>query len=229
MAASPCAATVQDQDGLIPLHLAAKQGHKGVMQLILETCPLTARIPDNRGFIPLHLAANSHREEIVQMLGEAMYRARGMQLETLKAPCGGAQAPVKATPSAAVCTSGHRFPAESAPARNGRKMAVQSAYGARSGAMGSNNTLGCTSLHLAAQEGDAGAVSALVKAVPFAVLLKDDIGRSPLHYASEAGQEQAVETLVAASPAAAALKDVNGSSPLHLAANAGHEGTARIL
>jgi ankyrin repeat protein len=60
----------QNNAKMTPLHIAAKQGEREIVVLILAHHPNLA-LKDSRGWTPLTWAINAHRDEVAQMLREA--------------------------------------------------------------------------------------------------------------------------------------------------------------
>jgi ankyrin repeat protein len=55
---------------MTPMHIAAKQGEREIVVLILDYHPNLA-LRDSRGWTPLNWAVNAHRDEVAQLLREA--------------------------------------------------------------------------------------------------------------------------------------------------------------
>jgi ankyrin repeat protein len=86
----------------------------------------------------------------------------------------------------------------------------------------------CGAIHDAAQDGDFGKVTALLKDNPDLVSSKDDYGSTPLHLAAYEGHKDVAELLLAKGAEVNAT-DIDGSTPLHLAAYEGHKDMAELL
>ncbi|KAJ3116597.1 hypothetical protein HDU96_009256 [Phlyctochytrium bullatum] len=93
-----------------------------------------------------------------------------------------------------------------------------------------------TPLHLASQNGHAGAVAVLVArlrvAAPAALCALDAAGRSPLHFAAASGDEGVLEALLAAPMPRGAIEvqdEQQGMTPLAVAAGRGHVGAVGML
>ncbi len=61
-------AVAETVDGLTPLHLAAREGHKLVVAHLLMRKEIAVNAKDKHGFTPLHLAAERGRAEVVSLL-----------------------------------------------------------------------------------------------------------------------------------------------------------------
>ena len=57
-----------DIRGMSALHISAMEGHRHVMNAIIEKFPYTCELLDNRGRTALHLAAESGRTKAVKIL-----------------------------------------------------------------------------------------------------------------------------------------------------------------
>jgi ankyrin repeat protein len=60
----------QNNAKMTPMHIAAKQGEREIVVLILAYHPNLA-LRDSRGWTPLTWAVNAHRDEVVQLLRTA--------------------------------------------------------------------------------------------------------------------------------------------------------------
>jgi ankyrin repeat protein len=60
----------QNSVKMTPMHIAAKQGEREIVELILGYHPNLA-LKDNRGWTPLTWAVNAHRDEVAQLLRAA--------------------------------------------------------------------------------------------------------------------------------------------------------------
>jgi len=88
--------------------------------------------------------------------------------------------------------------------------------------------LGCTPLHFAAESGDLKCICLLIRNGADPSALAND-GKSLLHRAAEKGRDMAVSWLLSALKAKLAVADADGNTPLHLAARAGHRQVASFL
>lgn len=57
----------KDSNGWTPLHFAAFNGHKDVVELLLAS-RADVNAKDNEGYTPLHWAAERGREDVVEFL-----------------------------------------------------------------------------------------------------------------------------------------------------------------
>ena len=56
--------------GEAPIHLAARDGYKDIVKLLLEEDGIVDTLQDNRGFTPLHHAARNNQEKVIEFLCE---------------------------------------------------------------------------------------------------------------------------------------------------------------
>ena len=61
---------IEVSDGFSPLHLAAREGHKGVVSRLLKCDEVQVNEKDDAGMTPLHLACKHSHAEIVKLLLE---------------------------------------------------------------------------------------------------------------------------------------------------------------
>lgn len=88
---------------------------------------------------------------------------------------------------------------------------------------------GRTTLHKAAQYGDAERVSRLLTEGSADVNAKDNDGDTPLHYAAGSGHHEIVRMVGAESNAQIDAQNPSGSTALHYAASNGHHDTVKVL
>ena len=69
--AAPAAAMAASEDGWLPLHVAAQEGHEAVVRLLLEAAPAAAMTTSASGYLPLHWAAYAGHEAVARLLLEA--------------------------------------------------------------------------------------------------------------------------------------------------------------
>ncbi|KAL1496537.1 hypothetical protein AB1Y20_014143 [Prymnesium parvum] len=195
----PTPSSPRRQLGYSPLNLAARNGHEGVVRLLLENnADIAAR--ENGGDSPLHWAAKNGHEGVVRLLLEN-------------------------NADIAASTNAGKSPLHYA-ARNGHEGAVRLLLENNADIAASTNA-GLSPLHLAASKGHEGAVRLLLENNADIAARAND-GSSPLHCAVKNGDGGTVRLLLEKN-ADIAARDNDGDSPLHHAASHGHEGVVRLL
>jgi ankyrin repeat protein len=201
--------THREADGTTPSMLACKQGHLGVMRLLLQHLGIQAlQETDRKGFSVLHWAASCGKEEIVSfLLGQGALP--------------GSRDGFNATPLMLACAAGHM----------GVVKVLLQHIGAQAfqEALQETDEIGGTALHLAAECGHEGIVTLLLGQGAQANS-KDEDGRTPLLWACEEGQLNVVQMLVQhIGPEALQMWDRHDMTALHWACEKGRGEVARLL
>ncbi|MHA7877472.1 MAG: tetratricopeptide repeat protein [Bacteroidota bacterium] len=189
--------------GWTPLHLAAKQDHDDIVQLLLDkNAPIEAR--DKQGHTPLHLAADAGHDDIVQLLldEDALIEARDKQGHT----------PIHLA------------------AENGHDDAIEVLLDPRwypRADINARDSIRRTPLHLSVKHGYPNAISMLL-AHGASLEAKDNDGWRPLHYATFSGRYGTVRLLLD-QKAEVDVQDNNGATPLHIAAYKGQDNIVQLL
>ena len=186
----------------MPLHVAAREGHKGVVEAILaHKFDVNTKAG---GWTALHWAAEKGRKDVAEFL-----LAKG------------------ADPTAK--NGDHRTPLQVAaykcqgrPYRHDDYERVAELLRQASGRDPKGG------FHVALETGDLQLIGALLDATPSLVEIRDDDGRTPLHCAATRGRRALAELLLAANAEANARTDW-GATPLHLAAHNGRGDVVELL
>jgi hypothetical protein len=64
-----------NEEGWLPLHMAAEAGHAAVVQQLLHAAPQAALMPTPNGCLPLHVAVGNGHTSVVQHLLDAVPKA----------------------------------------------------------------------------------------------------------------------------------------------------------
>ena len=189
----------KDENGAVPLHYAAENGHKDVVALLLANKADVNARADN-GKTPLHFASQNGHKEVAALLlaNKANVNA--------KADNGG-------TPLHYAALNGHKD-----------LVALLLANKANVNARAVN---GGTPLHQAAFWGRKDVAEVLLRNKA-AVNAKDRDGATPLHYAVQKGHEDVVALLLA-NKADVKAKNTDGATPLEIAAAREDKGIMEML
>ncbi|WP_265017735.1 MULTISPECIES: ankyrin repeat domain-containing protein [unclassified Wolbachia] len=186
-------------NGQTPLHSAARNGHKDVVEALLEK-GANIHEKDNNGYTPLHLAAYSGHKDVVEALLK-----KGANVDE-KQDNG-------AVPLLFASSKGHQDVVE-ALLKKGANVHEK-------------DNDGCTPLHEAARNGHKDVVEALLEKGAN-VHEKTNNGRTPLHFTAHYGHKDVVEALLKKG-ANVHEKDNDGCTPLHEAARNGHKDVVEAL
>jgi len=188
-----------DEEGLTPLHNAARNGQVDVIKLLLKR-GATIDAPDNNGWTPLHMAADDGQVAAMKLLLKrgATFNSRDRNGLT----------------------------ALHAAARNGHAGAIKLLL-KKGVTIDTRDNNGTTPLHFAADNDQIAAMKLLLKKGA-TIDAPDNHGETPLHAAADNGHVNAIRLLLKRG-ASINARDNNGTTPLHFAASQGHIGAIKLL
>ncbi|KAK2756739.1 hypothetical protein FQN54_005185 [Arachnomyces sp. PD_36] len=224
-------------NGCTPLTSAAKDGHREVVNLLLEAGAVTRA--DGAGWTPLLWAAkNGHNGVVELLLRHSEVNADFKDAQHRRTPLsyaaeGGHITVVEQLLKMKVelNTKDHmgRTPLSWAASR-GHRNVVQLLLRRRSIDINSTDLeFGKTALSWAASMGHKDVVQLLVAHDPSSANTKDYGGRTPLSWAAASGQVDVVDVLIWGNVALVDTKDNSGRTPLSWAAGAGHNDVLQLL
>jgi len=190
--------------GHTPLAWAAKNGHEGVVRILLRQVEINLGKADNGGDTPLSHAARGGNEEVVKLLLE------GDKVNPDKSDNYGS------TPLLHAAWGGHEGVVRALLARDGVSPDKTDDYGD-------------TPLSQAARGGYGGVVRAILERGDVNPDKPAHRGRTPLHNAARGGHEAVVKILLAQDEVNPDKADNYGNTPLSFAAWGGHEGVVKVL
>ncbi|KAL4273872.1 hypothetical protein GQ457_13G002580 [Hibiscus cannabinus] len=231
------------QEGNTALHLAARLGHKHLVEEIIKQRPsLTFKI-NHKGETPVHAAARTGKRDVVDFFINAMRDYKGIHIGRMRDKFGN-------TPLHGSVRNEH-YKVMVALAENDRpslrgindvgesplSIAIDmrlTSYAAKIirlhpetlDDIGQN---GQTPLHVAVKRNDFEIMSLILKFKPKLVRVQDERERTPLHYAAALGHQRMVEELFTEDPMVAYIKDDKKKIPLHLAAENGQVSLLNAL
>ncbi|CAG7930457.1 unnamed protein product [Penicillium olsonii] len=224
-----------DKEGHSPLWWAARDGHRNVVEQLLDTngTDITASEDTFRRTL-LHLAASGGYESTVELLldrGAALdptNRARATPLH--EAAAGGHVSTVKLLldrGAAVNSANGHGGTPLHQAAAGGSESTVKLILD-KGGSLDTPDMVGYTPLHEAASGGHASTVGLLLTR---GAVLKpiDNFTVTPLHLAASNGHDSAVKMLLDKGADLESTSGASGDTPLHEAAFQGHESTVKLL
>ncbi len=223
----------KDDGGETPLHLAAANGHKDVVELLLAS-KAEANAKDNAGVTPLYLAACEGHKDVAELLvaSKADVNANDNDSSTPLhcAAIMGRKDVVelllanKAEVNAKTSCTGETPLQYAAIARHKDVAELLRQYGGQS----TSTPMEPTPINQAVRNGDVAKVQALLKEHPDLILSKDNEGKTPLHWAAAIGNPYLTQMLLIdhADPSA---KDRCGFTPLHAAASSGGDTVGVLL
>jgi ankyrin repeat protein len=184
-----------DNDGRLPLHLAAGNGHTATCQLLLDAAPHTVTAASTEGYLPLHCAAGNGHTATCQLLLDA--------------------APHTVTSAS---TEGY-LPLHCA-ASGGHEATCQLLLDTAPHTASTADNDGMLPLHYAATStsGSRDEVCALLLSVaPHTATTADNQGWLPLHLAAQKGYSSTCWVLALSSPEALEMTTPDGRTALQLA------------
>ena len=188
----------------LPAHLAAENGHEGVVQFLHQVLPETLKTAAGDGYLPAHLAAQNGHEGVLQFLHQVVP-------ETLTTANGNGMLPAHLA------------------AQNGHEGVVQFLHQVLPETLTTADGNGMLPAHLAAENGHEGVVQFLHQVLPETLKTADRDGGLPAHWAAHNGHEGVLRFLHQVVPETLKTADGNGAMPAHLAAINGHEGVLQFL
>ena len=238
-AGGQCLVSKAGHEGVTPVHLAAYNGHRDSLVMMLSRFPVVD-LADDLGRSSLYLASYSGRSDCVALLLE-----RGAMVTTNSSKCG-------LTPVHCAASQGHAETLKilldnteeasvvdtpdtglaATPlmlaAYPGHKACVDLLleYGSNVRAV---DISGRAAIMWAVLSGQEECVRRLLEATAGDKLQVDRRGRNPLHVAAAHGQVIVLGVLIEHYPKEASAKDIEGYTPLHYAAYFGQEGTLDLL
>jgi ankyrin repeat protein len=228
------------QISLVP-SWAAENGHKAVVQLLLETDKVEVDSKDSSGRTPLSWATENEHEAVVQLL-----------LETDKVEVDSKDSKYSRTPLLWAAKKGHeaivqlllktdKVEVNSKDSENGRTPLLWAAKKGHEAVVqlllemdkvevDLKDSSGRTSLSWAAANGHEAVVQLLLKTGKTEVDSKDsEYGRTPLSWAAENGRKAVVQLLLETDKVEVDSKDNSGQTPLSWATKKGHVAVVELL
>ncbi|CAK9266134.1 unnamed protein product [Sphagnum jensenii] len=203
---------VQDDKGFTPLHLAAQQGHVGVVERLLQLKgPSQLALVDGAASTSVHLTSESgHSKE--EMLSEPA--ANEVNINGTNNDGN--------TPLHLASEEGHV-----------EMVQVLLGHISKSGFNWKNND-GDTPLHLATNSGHAEVVKLFLEQTTFKLIFNgedNNIGNTLIHHATKNGHVEVVKVLLQQTTFRLNLNEKNdvGDTPLHLACGEGHDKVVQFL
>lgn len=195
----------KDDNNQTPLLWAAKNGHKAIVKLLLDTKKVGVDLKDSTSRTPLSWAAMNGHEAIVKLL-----------LDTRKVDVNSKDSYLSQTPLLLA-------------ARNGQEAVVKLLLNTEKVDVNLKDFEGWTPLSRAAENGQEAVVKLLLNAREVDVNLMDFDGQTPLSRAAENGHEAIVKLLLNIRKVDVDLMDFNSKTPLLRAAENGHEAVVKLL
>ena len=197
-----------DQDGRNILHIAAKKGSLGVIQILSgnfgdhpEVWKRLINAKDSLGFTPLHWAAQRGNRKVLIVLLQHGANSRALD-DHGKSPLYWA-------------------------VKKGQEKIAKILLAVKSVDINDTDLWGMTALHVAARSGQLDIAQDLVKAGA-QVNAQDIDGKTPLYWASARNHLDVVQYLLS-KKADAKIKDADKRTPLHVAARYGYTGVVKFL
>ncbi|KAL7785260.1 hypothetical protein V8C37DRAFT_419985 [Trichoderma ceciliae] len=230
---------LKDNYGQTPLWLAAANGHKIAVELLLGTGQVEVDIKDKYGRTPLsRAAANGHKGVVELLLGTGQVEVHSQDGDGNTPLSGAAENGHEVVVKLLLATGQveidskdklqHRTPLSLAAA-NGHKTVVELLLSTSQVEIDSKDEDGQTPLSWAATNGHKTVVELLLSTGQVEVDLKDKYGQTPLFWAAAYGHKAVVELLFSTGEIDVDSKDENGCTPLSLAAMGGHEAVVKFL
>jgi len=194
----------EDFSGREPLAWAARNGHEGVMEILLRQGEINPDKPDNFGQTPLSYAARNGHEGVVKVL-------LGREEVDPGKPDNDGRTPL------------------SYAARNGHEGVVKVLLGREEVDSDKPDNDSQTPLSHAARNGHEGVVKILLGREEVDSDKPDNDSQTPLLHAAKNGHEGVVKVLLGREEVEPDKPDRWGWTPLGYAARGGHEGMVKIL
>ena len=194
----------EDFSGHGPLAWAARNGHEGVVEILLRQGEINPDKPDIDGRTPLSHAAENGHEGVVKML-------LGREEVDPDKPDAWSQTPL------------------SHAAWKGHEGVAKILLGREEVNPDRPDDDGQTPLSYAAENGHGGVVKMLLGRKEVNLDMPDKDGRTPLSYAAENGHGGVVKILLGREEVDPDRPDDDGQTPLSYAARNGYEGVVKIL
>ncbi|KAM3076143.1 hypothetical protein ACMFMG_006342 [Clarireedia jacksonii] len=227
-----------DSDGNTPLLLAAKEGHKDVVQLLLATDGVDLNCKDKENLTPLSWAAWNGHKDVVQLL----LATNGVDLNCRDTYDG--------TPLLLAAQEGHKDVVQlllstddvdlncrdrdgSTPlmcaASHGHKDVVQLLLATDGVDLNCRNTYDSTPLMCAASHGHKDVVQLLLATDGVDLNCRNTYDSTPLLLAAQYGHKDVVQLLLATNGVDLNCRNTYNSTPLLLAAQDGHKDVVQLL
>jgi ankyrin repeat protein len=226
----------KDGNGYTPLHWAASNGHREVVEFLLA-CKADVNAKSNSGDTPLHVAAaKGYKPEVELLLGNQAdvnvkdnkgyaplhYAVLGRQRDVVELLLE-KHAEVNAR------DSNGKTPLYWAAAKGYKDIAeLLRLHGGQDSMTVANSAVGLPTIHNAARNGDVEKVKMFLKANPTLAFSRDETGMTPLHWAASFAQKNMAQLLLA-NKAQVNAQDSKGVTPLHLAAANGNKDMLELL
>ncbi|WP_341817579.1 ankyrin repeat domain-containing protein [Wolbachia endosymbiont (group A) of Pherbina coryleti] len=187
------------------LCLAAGNGYKEIVDILLSKKGADVNKPTDMGGVSLHFAAENGHKDVVN----ALLKVNGIEVNTKTTDKGW-------------------MPLHYA-AQNGHKDVVDALLEVDGIEVNAKTTDEDVPLHLAAQNGHKGVVDALLKVNGIEVNAKNDMHWTPLHLAAQNGHKDVVDDLLEVNGIEVNETTDEDVTPLHLAAQNGHKDVVDAL
>ena len=238
-----CGATMKDEQGKTPLHLASQNDHVDLVKYLMLCCDPFSQDKDE--FTSLHLAASNGHLEIVRLLLEYGINYTNhvgrtpLHLASLNGHLETVKCIVAAPECDPVCEDQDQYTPLQLAALNGHLEVVKyfmtdlcptSGMHVFSGSPLPSFYKPSSPWHLAASNGHLNVVKFFVHNMSCDISSTDDLGRTPLHLASHSGHLNVVKYISAIIPQSDLVcQDQNQSTPLHLASSGGYLEVVKFL
>ncbi|XP_047336200.1 ankyrin repeat-containing protein At5g02620-like [Impatiens glandulifera] len=197
-------ASLKATNGYDPFHIAAKQGHLGILKVLTEAFPELSLTCDQSNRTSLHTAASQGHTEIVNFLLE-----RNSGLATI----------ARSNGKTALHSS----------ARNGHLNVAIALLSKEPGIGTRIDKKGQTALHMAVKGTSIELVNQLINSDPVLLQMVDGKGNGPLHIAARKGRVQIVKTLLNHESIDTNVINKSGETALDTAEKVGNSEITNIL
>ncbi len=192
------------ENGTVPLLMAAQNGHREIVEALIDAKADVNAVNQENGTVPLLMAAQEGYREIVEALIDAKADVNAVNQEN------------------------GTFPLLMA-AQNGHREIVKALIDAKADVNAVNQENGTFPLLMAAQIGHSEIVKALIDAKADVNAANHENGTVPLLMAAQNGHREIVEALIDAKADVNAVSQENGTFPLLMAAQNGHREIVEAL